>query len=61
MALAEGTPASLPASPQSWGPGGLPVPVSGGRPEKNKGLIRPENVRVWPAGTIRLPAPEAKK
>jgi hypothetical protein len=52
MALAEGTPASVPAPPQSWGAGGLPVPVSGGRPGKNKGLIRPENVKIWPCAPI---------
>ena len=61
MALVEGTPASVPAPPQSWGFGGLPVPVSGRRPEKGNGLIRPQDVKVWPAGPIHLPVPEAKK
>jgi len=57
MALTIGTPATVPAPPASWGPGGLPVPVSGGRPEK-KQAIAPENVKIWPAGPITLPAPE---
>lgn len=60
MALAEGTPASVPAPPQSWGFGGLPVPVSGGRPVKGGG-IRPENVKVWPSAPIVLPLPGGGK
>lgn len=57
MALTVGTPANVPAPPDSWGPGGLPVPVSGGRPDKS-GQIRPENVKVWPCQPVNLPAPE---
>lgn len=60
MALAEGTPASLPAPPQSWGPGGLPVPVSGGRPVKGGGL-RPENIKIWPSAPIPLTLPGGSK
>lgn len=57
MALAEGGT----GSPPQWGSGAMPVPMSGGqKPEKRKGLIRPEDVKTWPAQAIKLPAPEAK-
>lgn len=44
MALTVGTPGD-------WGPGALPVPVTGG---SRKGQIRPENIKIWPAGPVKL-------
>lgn len=58
MALAEGMPGN-------WGPGSFPVPLQLGskvepvKPGSRKPVL-PVPITVWPAGPVKLPAPESK-